>query len=162
MFSLIDPVEIVCQLPNYSVFVKMMEQSLKNQTTYSSIKHLVKKKKIDKYCAVVLLESIDKVKGKLSSQQKSDYKKIEEKLIALLAEDLQGDPSEPMTLRCLILLLKTKGKEDIDSSLEERISAAVDKLFLVSFLFFMKKVDYIMIFFKIKFILFFRRINLNL
>ncbi|XP_025157021.1 uncharacterized protein LOC105186714 isoform X2 [Harpegnathos saltator] len=106
IFQHIEPTILVNELPQNKTFSKAFEFSLRNITTYSTLKNLIKSSTQSKEAMCIILERIEIIKPKLNLKQKIIFKKAETKLTKIILNMLSEEISDAFDVRCLTSALK--------------------------------------------------------
>lgn len=135
IFQHIEPAVLVNQLPQNKAFSKACEFSLRNVTTYSTFKNLIKGSAQCKEAMCTILERMEVVKSKLNPKQKIIFKKAERKLAKAILNILPEKVNDAFDVRCLTALLKvTISTKKINDVLKELIKSTLENIFTVSIL----------------------------
>ncbi|KAI4478140.1 hypothetical protein M0804_012098 [Polistes exclamans] len=127
----IDPVSVIHQLSQFKAFSKALEQSLRNIKSYEILKTLINSSSINKETMYILLQCIENVKQKLDADQKSIFKKAEQKLSKKLFNTLPTNIELPYDVKCLTLILKMNAlNKETENTLNECIESTLHKIFM--------------------------------
>lgn len=102
----LDPSSVIQQLSQYKAFPRALEQSLRNVKSYDTLKILINSCATNKESMYILLQCVENVRQKLDIDQKSIFKKAEQKLCKTLFNVLPAKVELPFDVKCFTLILK--------------------------------------------------------
>lgn len=105
VMDVLDPDSLIHELTHDKSFQRVIESSLKNVSSWETLKSLIKKCRTGDDSAALLLECIERVKPKLKSEEKGIFKKAEQKLSKKLQENFDGALNDHSDIRRLTLAL---------------------------------------------------------
>ncbi|XP_046813158.1 uncharacterized protein LOC124421519 [Vespa crabro] len=127
----IDPVSVICQLSQSKAFSKALEQSLRNIKSYETLKTLINSSSTHKESMYIFLQCIENVRQKLDVDQKSIFKKAEQKLCKKIFNILPINIELPCDVKYLTLILKiTALNKETEKTFRERAELTLQKIFV--------------------------------
>lgn len=131
IFQYIEPTILVNQLLQNKAFSKACEFSLRNVSTYSTLKNLISSAQC-KEVMCTILERMEIVKSKLNPEQKLIFKKAERKLTKAILNMLPEKINDAFDIRCLTAVLKiTITTKKISNALRELTKSTLEDIFTV-------------------------------
>ncbi|XP_012215801.1 uncharacterized protein [Linepithema humile] len=106
IFQYIEPTIFIKQLPQNKTFSKACEVSLRNVTTYATLKNLIKSCADCKESMCIVLECMEVVRSKLNTEQKVIFRKAERKLAKAILKILPEEINDTLDIKCLQAVLK--------------------------------------------------------
>ncbi|KAL2717119.1 hypothetical protein V1478_012819 [Vespula squamosa] len=127
----IDPMSVLCQLPGSKAFSKALEQSLRNIRSYETLKTLINSSSTHKESMYIFLQCIENVRQKLDVDQKSIFKKAEQKLCKKIFNILPINIEIPCDVKYLTLILKiTALNKETESTFRRHAELTLNKIFM--------------------------------
>ncbi|KAK2582637.1 hypothetical protein KPH14_004919 [Odynerus spinipes] len=127
----LDPMSVIYQLSRCKAFPKALEQSLRNIKSYDTLKVLINSSAAYKESMYTLLQCIENVKQKLDNDQKTIFKKAEQKLCKKMLSILPTKIELPYDVKCLTLILKiTILNKETENTLKKCAEITLHEIFV--------------------------------
>ncbi|XP_012280664.1 uncharacterized protein LOC105699860 [Orussus abietinus] len=131
IFQYINPRPPMSELASNKVYSKAFKYFLSNVTSYATLKPLITSEECDATSACALLECIENIKSKLTSEQKIIFKKVERKLCRKIVNAFPSQIDGVADIRNITAVLKAAAVyNEIRDDLDEKIKAALNYIFL--------------------------------
>lgn len=133
IFQYIEPAIFIKQLPQNKTFSKACEFSLRNVTTYTTLKNLIKSCSKCKESMCIVLECMEVIRSKLNTEQKVIFRKAEKRLAKALLKLLPEEINATIDVKCLTAVLKvTIPTRKVNISLKNLTEQTLKNIFAVS------------------------------
>ncbi|XP_015592319.1 uncharacterized protein LOC107266394 [Cephus cinctus] len=130
IFQYLDVKSLIKEMPHNKILLKVIELFLRNSKSYSDLKPIISAARRNKELVSIILESIDKVKSKLTSTQKPAFKKVNQKLGQIMLDTLSTKINVTDDVKCLTIALKTAiANESTSEDLKNIVKLALHYIF---------------------------------
>lgn len=129
----IEPSMLMKELTHSHVIQRVVVSSLRNISSWETLKRLVKNSEAEKESVAALLECVESVKQKLKGHQKDLFKKAEKKLSKKLLDEIEAEMKDHTEVRRLTKALKVPvADNEVPEHMIDVVKSTLDRVFVVS------------------------------